>query len=365
MYETPLHHALGDNRHDIVKLLLRYNARADIKDTRHITPLDQALKRLSFSEDDSDLRQICFLLTAVYTKQVPTNDFVLDMSRSTVLHTACATVFIKVVEQLLKAGAPLDARDEDGQLLIHHASKHGQEGAVSTLLKAGASSHEVDAEGETPLHIAAANDGPEALQILISWGALVGAKDAKGRRPIHRAAKSGNLDIIKALVDADSTVCVPDEDGRTPLHITSAYNRSEAVRSLVAQGADITAAADDGSRPLHEAMLYGAIDAVERLLEYGAKMADVESGDGPSRILQPPLYEILRLPSIGHHVDLGSLSLSSPANGTEAKKLFEEIRGSIWPWNPAPSVLATPTVHDLLYTESSYVKKDDRPTNAS
>ena len=76
------------------------------------------------------------------------------------LHRACEKGFLAVVKILVCAGADINLRISDHQLLfgdapIHRAAKEGQLECVKFLVEVGASIDIVNDDFNTPLHIAA------------------------------------------------------------------------------------------------------------------------------------------------------------------------------------------------------------------
>ena len=107
------------------------------------------------------------------------------------------------VEVLLKAGADVNAKQDDGWSPLHVAAAFNPSPAVlEVLLKAGADVNAKDKDGETPLHFAAAlNPSTAVLEILLNAGADPRAIDSEGKTP-HAVAKPEYRDILwKAMMD--------------------------------------------------------------------------------------------------------------------------------------------------------------------
>lgn len=81
----------------------------------------------------------------------------------------------------------INARDKDGSTPLHCAVWKGQEQVVAMLLKAGAdvnAHNENDHWGTTPLHAAAHANQAAIAQLLIDYGADVNSQDREGRTPM-------------------------------------------------------------------------------------------------------------------------------------------------------------------------------------
>jgi cytohesin len=178
----------------------------------------------------------------------------------TALHCAANEGLSKVCGMLLAAGAPLESfsrheqtplmaavtgwlqiykdgltapsDDDDADLwigteLIDTTPQHLA--VVQQLLQAGAAVDAADSKEDTALHYAAdptaKNDGQHD--------------------------ETYSADVIAALVAAGADVNRANKDGETPLHIAAQWGNYGAVAALLAAGADANAANSYGSTPLH------------------------------------------------------------------------------------------------------------------
>ncbi|XP_015071113.1 ADP-ribosylation factor GTPase-activating protein AGD3-like isoform X1 [Solanum pennellii] len=69
------------------------------------------------------------------------------------LHLACQTADIGMVELLLQYGANINACDSRGQTPLHHSVMRGRTATSKLLLARGANPHIADLEGKTPCHL--------------------------------------------------------------------------------------------------------------------------------------------------------------------------------------------------------------------
>ena len=140
---------------------------------------------------------------------------------STPLHFAAAWApDHEVVGLLVRAGADVNARDEDHYTPLHRAAETNVNAAVATaLIEAGA-----DVEAWTD----------DFITYHYSWHGT----------PLHAAASSNeNPAVTAALLEAGANVHAQSEDVvGTPLHKAARWNRSpEVARLLVEAGADVNA----------------------------------------------------------------------------------------------------------------------------
>jgi ankyrin repeat protein len=99
------------------------------------------------------------------------------------------------------------ARDKDGSTPLHCAVWKGHLQVVTLLLKAGAdvnAQNENDHWGTTPLHAAAHANEASIAQLLIDRGADVQAKDREGRTPMFHTTFHKARAVVKVLEMHDS-----------------------------------------------------------------------------------------------------------------------------------------------------------------
>ncbi|KAK4354398.1 hypothetical protein RND71_026592 [Anisodus tanguticus] len=84
------------------------------------------------------------------------------------LHLACQTADIGMVELLLQHGANINACDSHGQIPLHHSFVRGRTEIAKLLLSRGANPQAVDKEGKTPFHLVeeSALDDVEIIALL-------------------------------------------------------------------------------------------------------------------------------------------------------------------------------------------------------
>jgi len=175
--QTPLHIASGARwgRSELVRLLLRFGADVDTRDSYNMTPLIYSLEALGPGEAAQPL------LDHGASFQVR------NLKGQTPLHLAAASLYVlfDVVALLLKLGADVDAQDNDHMTPLHYAlsswsspvhysmpSSPSQSSStplevVELLLKHGANVHLRNGRGKTPLQVALETSEREIAQLFL------------------------------------------------------------------------------------------------------------------------------------------------------------------------------------------------------
>jgi ankyrin repeat protein len=233
-----------------------------------------------------------------------------------------------VVEALLKAGAPLDARTKEGLTPLMQAVAAQHEDAARWLLDVGADLRPTDNVGGTALTLALWYErcSRDFARLLIQRGSPINLWDALwvGDTPqaltltekvnirqsgpnsytyLHLAAQIGNLAVAERLLTRGAPVNARDTDGYTPLHYAMggspgqvipagrpywhAYGpttgREPLLKLLLKAGARRDARAEEYT-PLSCAILARRPELVRVLLEAGANL------NGKGRYDEPILF---------------------------------------------------------------------------
>jgi ankyrin repeat protein len=130
--------------------------------------------------------------------------------------TAARTEAVEAAEAALPAGplvkpfevepqpaAPATKYADRTRLLLEAADK-GRISLMLEMLKQGADINDKDDQGETALHKAVARGHRSAVVALLVRGADMGEKDAKGRTPLMAAAEQGQNEIVSLLLTPDT-----------------------------------------------------------------------------------------------------------------------------------------------------------------
>ncbi|KAJ3456914.1 hypothetical protein MRS44_014055 [Fusarium solani] len=156
----------------------------------------------------------------------------LDKGEVRTLHEAAKDRIVDVVNQLLKNGADIASRDDDGWAPINLAAGKGHEAVTLLLVEKGANIEAKNKNGNTPLSCAAINGHEAVARLLVEKGANIEAKNKNGNTPLSWAAYKGHEAVALLLVEKGANIEVKNNNGNTPL-LLAAREGHEAVAKLL------------------------------------------------------------------------------------------------------------------------------------
>lgn len=126
----------------------------------------------------------------------------------------------EIVEMLLKAGARVDEKIENGWTAFIYAGRDNNPGAFDMLLKYGSSVKEQGAGGDTALTQALEGRHSFAALRLIEMGADIEAKVSwSGNTPLLSAAWNGDAAVCAALIRAGANLDAVNGQGMNALQV--------------------------------------------------------------------------------------------------------------------------------------------------
>jgi ankyrin repeat protein len=132
----------------------------------------------------------------------------------------------------------VNAKDAQGQTLLHHAAERGDAVLAQQVLGKGAEVDAQDKNGQTPLHLAAGKGQAALAKLLLGQGADVNATDKTfGRTALHCAAGRGDRDMVELLLKAGADAAAADKFGDGALKEALARNHGDIADLLKAHGA--------------------------------------------------------------------------------------------------------------------------------
>ena len=289
-----------------------------------------------------------------------------------ILGTGCTSTPVeekpKSALELMKAGetdkarglfqidTDINARDADGNTLLHLCAALNDSSSIEYFLFKGADSEIKNKDGDTPLHVAIENDAYGAAKLLAAVGSNLFARNGRGisaldlalekdsryydvfinedaaklrydngRTLVHYFVQTKNLRGITACIKAGLPISIKDDDGVAPLDLafedidnsesveiaaTLIQGNAEPIETNFSYFQDAVAARnlnlrlDDGQTPLHLSSIYGHKAIASYLLENNANTS-VQDSSGAT-----PLHEAVRYGNL----DIAKMLLDAGAN---------------------------------------------------
>jgi len=166
------------------------------------------------------------------------------------LHMAAEHGHLKVVEELLAAGAKLDPLVFDSYYLpVHMAVNKGHNEIAKKLINAGCKINELIYAGACCgcIHLAIMKENKEIFDLLLAKKCDVNlADEINGNSPLYIATSLNQVDTVKRLIAAGADVNLADWDSKTPLHCAAVNGFGEIAKILVEAKVDLAAQDTNG-----------------------------------------------------------------------------------------------------------------------
>ena len=265
---SPLHLAVLGESYGVLAALLKAGANPKTVDPHGLTPLHVAAEEnavpaaraiLEFAASSSSAQQGVGLIGVLEAR---------DDLGATPLHLAALSGGPEVADNLIRAGADLDATTLAGNTPLHLAAGRGNSRPFHVLLDAGASLQAADANGWTALFHACVSDDPALVGTTLARGADLRAVDQFGRSAAHVAAEAGCLQTLRFVVEAGVDVAATDAQGWTAAY-DGCKSGDPAVLAFLVETCGVVLDTSDsaGVSPLHVAVTAGNAPVVAYVLD--------------------------------------------------------------------------------------------------
>ena len=180
------------------------------------------------------------------------------------------------LQELLKHGASVEFRNNNGWNALYTAVNHSRLDCTTTLLSYGYTDHK-DGYGMTALHRACQQSDATFVQLLLEHDLNVDEQDVFQRCPLALAAWRNNALGVQYLLDSGADRETRDIFGATPLLRAIQYAAVDAARVLLENKCDVLAVDHESQTLLHRAALSRDIPTIELLNEKSYTLRNIET----------------------------------------------------------------------------------------
>eukprot|EP01018_Ginkgo_biloba_P010913 Gb_30943 [translate_table: standard] len=220
-----------------------------------------------------------------------------DADGLTPLHTASSSGYALLCELLVRRGAELKAKDQSGQIPLHHAVRVQNEEVTRVLINTEIFNSPVmsasivdseDKEGNTPLGMAAAQNNLEIFRMLLlrSKGFKTYFHKIDIGNVLRQSARKGYRDLVGKLLENGANPLDSDGDGKTTLHYAADGEKENECSDIIflciehATNIELTKVVDKNGRTvLHAAASCGYKELCLHLLSSFSSYGKMLRGD--------------------------------------------------------------------------------------
>ncbi|MBN2081963.1 ankyrin repeat domain-containing protein [bacterium] len=222
---SALHRAIVSGSLETTQAIVEGGADLELADlTAGITPLAVAVM---FSSDD---------LVAYLLSQGADANRRIASSGASLLHLACISGNIKIVDLLLDQGLSINATDDlrhSTPLVAAIENLDADPAFIKALLERGADVNAAETDfGYSPLLLAARLGHFEICQLLIAHDADLAYTTQDGSTVLHAAVASDNAQLVAFLLSLPVDLWATDKEGRTALDRAEEYNCNQVLPLL-------------------------------------------------------------------------------------------------------------------------------------
>ena len=240
-----------------------------------------------------------------------------------------------LAEKLIADKEQIASAQADGMTALHWAAFHKRSNLVELLLSAGAPADARTRYEVTPLTIACMQADVASVTLLVAAGADVNQTKQAGETPLMTASRNGNAEVVKILLDHGAKVDTTERKGQTALIWAAAEGNAQAVRVLIDAGADLERELKSGFNAMMFAAREGRIVVVRRLLDAGVDVNAVMGNDkGQGRGARPGTSALMLAVESGHF-ELALYLVARGADPNDQRSDYTPLHALSWVRKPA------------------------------
>ncbi len=231
-----------------------------------------------------------------------------DFKGRAALIIAAATGNEKIVEELIKRKVNLDIQDSSYKTALIWATEKGYKEIVKKLINAGSNlSIKEKSDGNTALIVAVQKGYIDIVKHLINAGAELDLQDNEGLTALIWAAIDGNKEITEYLIEAGVALNIKEKsDGNTALIVAVQEEHIEIAKHLINAGAELNLQDNKGMTALMWAVMRGDVEIVKELVDKGADLnVQNKKGETAIHIALEKTYTNEQLTRLKEYVDNG------------------------------------------------------------
>ncbi|XP_065057285.1 transient receptor potential cation channel subfamily A member 1 homolog isoform X1 [Rhopilema esculentum] len=219
---------------------------------------------------------------------------VTDAHHLTPLHYAVKYQHVDIVRILLRNGADVNVKGENGTTCLHFGARYfdledpkaGEEILDLLLAAKGVNVNAADNDMATPLHYACLKNNYKAVRkFLNAKNIYLESRDRWESTPLQAACSVGSIAIVKRLLKSGAHVDVINEAHNCPLHLACSgghedvvieiFDQTERLYGYSSLSKMICSQNREGQTPLHVAVLASHFHIIKILLERGASVNQI------------------------------------------------------------------------------------------
>ena len=223
---------------DLEKILKLINGiqNINIKNQNGETPLFLAVDYFHNEKCESEEKPVKIveaLLKAGANPNIPNNE------KDFPMHVACGYGALKIVNLLLDYSASIETKDGKGNTPLLFAARGDDDvhiAMVDALLKAGADINAENDEGDTALMYPCSWDLHKIISFLISKKIDIKKRDKGGNTGLIWAVRSGSIKAASILLKTDLDPYIMNNHGLSAVDYTEKSGNEEMIRALNNRG---------------------------------------------------------------------------------------------------------------------------------